>query len=138
MLRLAFIAHEIKKRNDIRRDRERGEGGRERERERERERLAVSCAAVAAHEKRERHALSRARDGERRLVGVRATEGASRKSEKTGPARRLRSCSTVQSDARLQARETRVRTLSLHSVETFGSYVSLHGDHVPARVAKRE
>lgn len=48
------------------------------------------------------------------------------------PARRLRDCSTVQSDARLQARETYVRILSLVP-SNVREYVSLYGDHVPAR-----
>ena len=57
------------------------EEGRERERERERKKerkrgdeLAVSCAAVAAHEKRERHALV-VGAGRRAAIGRRARDG---------------------------------------------------------------
>lgn len=111
-------------------ERERGREG-----EREGGEIRVSCAVAAAHEKRERYALSRARDGERRLVGVRATEGASRKSEKTG----VRGDSgTVRPFSR--TRDYRhVRRAHGHSLVSTPSnireYVSLHGDHVPERDA---
>jgi len=71
----------------MREGKKRGERERERERERKREREGTNSPSRARRWRRTRNESgmpsSWARDGERRLVGVRATEGASRKSEKT-------------------------------------------------------